>query len=121
MTTHYSHWLFRLPGFRNYDGICLGRTILFRQPKGEVSARLLRHEEIHQEQMARHGVIGFYVRYLGFYVAGLVRYRSHSAAYRNNSFEVEAYAREGMLAAEDTGGHAGAPELRSQTTLRGEA
>lgn len=94
MKLHYSHWLFRLPGFRKYAAISFGRTILFQDPKEKVSATLLQHEAIHQEQMDRYGVVGFYLRYALFYFRGVLRYRSHEMAYRNNSFEVEAYARQ---------------------------
>lgn len=89
----FSHWLFRFPGFRNYDAICLGRAILFRQAKAEVSEHLIEHELVHQRQMDRHGVLGFYVRYFALYFAGLIRHRSHAEAYRKNPLEVEAYAK----------------------------
>lgn len=86
----YSHWLFSLPGFSGYAAICLGRTILFRDAKDQVSRELMAHEMKHQEQMDRHGVAGFYVRYLWEYLKGLARFRSHGLAYWWNKFEVEA-------------------------------
>ena len=73
----------------------VGRAILFKDGPEAVSVRLLRHEMIHQEQMDRHGVAGFYARYLADYLRGLWRLRSHEAAYRAIPFEQEAYAREG--------------------------
>lgn len=36
-------------------------------------------------------VVGFYLRYLIYYVLGLVTTFSHDKAYRGNPFEVEAY------------------------------
>lgn len=73
----------------------IGRAILFKDGPEAVSARLLRHEMIHQEQMDRHGVAGFYAIYLADYLSHLWRLRDHDAAYRAIAFEREAYAREG--------------------------
>lgn len=101
----YRHWLFRLPLARNYAAMVVGRRILFKDGPEAVSARLLRHETIHQEQMDRHGVAGFYARYLTDYLRGLWRLRNHDAAYRAIAFEQEAYARE----AEPTAAPAGSP------------
>lgn len=90
----YRHWLFRLPFLRHYRGICVGRTILFKDDESAVSAVLLQHELIHQEQIERHGILRFYTVYLRDYLANLWRLRNHQRAYRNIPFEIEAYARE---------------------------
>lgn len=90
----YRSPLFRLPLLRRYRAICLGRFIVCKQSEAEVSERLRRHEAIHQEQMDRHGVVGFYAKYLLHYARGLWRHRNHDLAYRNNPFEREAYERE---------------------------
>ncbi len=94
----YSHWAFRLPLLRRYRGICLGRWILFKEGEEKVSPTLLRHELIHQEQITRHGMPAFYVRYLVAYFRNLARYKNHSEAYWNIPFEVEARARENETA-----------------------
>lgn len=91
----YGHWLFRLPGFRQYEAMCLGRTILFRALEPDVSPQVVAHELVHQKQMDRHGIPGFYARYLWEYAKGLLHYRNHDQAYRNNPFEAEAYASTG--------------------------
>src|SRR4051794_39173865 len=90
----YGSPLFRLPLLRRYSAICLGRWIHCRQSEAEVSPRLRRHELVHQEQIARHGLLGFYARYLADYARGLWRYRDHDLAYRNIAFEREACQRE---------------------------
>jgi hypothetical protein len=49
------------------------------------------HEEIHLEQLRRKGVIRFYSLYLAEYFSGRMKGLGHDEAYRNISFEREAY------------------------------
>lgn len=93
----YRHWIFKLPLARNYRGMVMGRTILFKGDESDVSPTLLRHELIHQEQIDRHGMARFYLIYLRDYLNNLWRLRDHDAAYRNIPFEREAFAREGEM------------------------
>jgi hypothetical protein len=93
----YRHWIFKLPLARNYRGMVMGRTILFKGDESDVSPTLLRHELIHQEQIDRHGMARFYLIYLRDYLINLWRLRDHDAAYRNIPFEREAFAREGEM------------------------
>ncbi len=87
--------LFKLPLIRNYDGIVLGRRMFF---KSENPSRILiNHELIHQDQMDRHGVIGFYLIYIKDYVKNLFKYRDHKMAYYNIPFEAEAYRNQGRF------------------------
>jgi hypothetical protein len=94
LRVRYRHWIFKLPLARNYRGMVLGRTILFKGAESEVSQTLLRHELIHQEQIDRHGIARFYLIYLRDYFINLYRLRDHDAAYRNIPFEKEAFERE---------------------------
>jgi hypothetical protein len=94
LRVRYRHWIFKLPFVRNYRGMVVGRTILFKGDKSEVSRTLFQHELIHQEQIDRHGVARFYVIYLRDYLSNLWRLRNHDAAYRNIPFEREAFERE---------------------------
>jgi len=82
------HWLFKLPFFRNYTGIAVTPNLIIC--KGAAYDSLIRHERVHQEQMNRHGLLYFWLQYLFYYVSGLVKYKSHWKAYRNNPLEVEA-------------------------------
>lgn len=85
---HYRSKLFRLPLLRRYSAIVLGSHIFV---KGEsLSPALMRHEQVHLEQVKRFGLVGFYLRYLFAYARLLVKHRSHHAAYWNIPFEVEA-------------------------------
>lgn len=68
----------------------LGRTILFKDAKREISPTLLRHELVHIEQIDRHGIICFYFVYFCDYLTNLWRMCDHDAAYRHIRFEREA-------------------------------
>ncbi len=94
LRVRYRHWIFKLPLARNYRGMVVGRTILFKGDESEVSKTLFRHELIHQEQIDRHGIARFYLVYLRDYLSNLWRLRDHDAAYRNIPFEREAFERE---------------------------
>lgn len=77
------------------DGMALFPFILVRHPKpGPV---LLNHERIHLRQQAELGIIPFYIWYLLEYLIRRLQYRQHYQAYRNISFEREAYAHEQNL------------------------
>ena len=72
------------------DGMALFPFILVRQPNpGPV---LINHERIHLRQQAEMGVLLFYLWYVAEYGIRRVQYRNRYAAYRNISFEREAYA-----------------------------
>lgn len=58
---------------------------------------LLHHEQIHLRQQLEMGFIPFYVWYLVEYLIRLVQYRDHYRAYRNISFEREAFENEASL------------------------
>jgi hypothetical protein len=88
MKIHKNSKLFKLPLLREYGAIVLGRHAFF---KGEPNEELIEHEMIHQRQMDKHGVIGFYCIYLKDYIKGLVKYGNHWEAYYNIPFEKEAY------------------------------
>jgi len=83
------HWLFKLPHFRNFTGIAVTQDLIIC--RGLAYDRLIKHEKVHQMQMIRcGGLFYFWLLYLWYYLGGLVKYRSHWKAYRNNKFEVEA-------------------------------
>lgn len=78
------------------DGMALFPFILVRQPNpGPV---LLNHERIHLRQQAELGVLPFYIWYVVEYLIRRWQYRNHYQAYRNISFEREAFANEQHLA-----------------------
>lgn len=81
--------------FLRPDGMALFPFILVRQPNpGSV---LLNHERIHLRQQAELGIIPFYLWYLLEYLIRRFHYRDHYEAYRNISFEREAFTHDGDL------------------------
>lgn len=68
--------------------------VLFVHPGVYLSDQLINHERIHTAQMLEMGVVFFYVAYL---MEWLVRLPMRGKAYRNLSFEREAYANERNL------------------------
>lgn len=77
------------------DGMALFPFILVRQSQpGPV---LLNHERIHLRQQAELGVLPFYVWYGLEYLLRRIQFGAHYTAYRNISFEREAFAHEANL------------------------
>jgi hypothetical protein len=71
------------------DGMALFPFILVRKPNPHPT--LLNHERIHLRQQAELGIVPFYVWYVVEYVIRRFQYRDHYRAYRNISFEREAF------------------------------
>ncbi|GAB4023687.1 hypothetical protein [Spirosoma koreense] len=77
------------------DGMALFPFILVRKPNpGPV---LINHERIHLRQQAEMGVLFFYLWYGIEYLIRRFHYRDHYEAYRNISFEREAFVNEADL------------------------
>lgn len=77
------------------DGMALFPFILVRhRHPGPV---LLNHERIHLRQQAELGVLPFYLWYIVEYLIRRFQYRDHYTAYRNISFEREAFANDANL------------------------
>lgn len=57
-----------------------------------VTPRIINHERIHDAQQRELLYIPFYLLYLLEYLFRLIQYRNHDRAYRNISYEREAYA-----------------------------
>jgi len=55
---------------------------------------LLNHERIHLRQQAELLILPFYIWYVFEYLIKLMQYKDKKQAYRNVSFEREAYANE---------------------------
>ena len=73
--------------FKGFNSINLF-GVLFVRGEGETSARTLRHEGIHTKQMKELLYIPFYLLYV---MEWIVRLFMKGNAYRNISFEREAY------------------------------
>lgn len=74
--------------FRRFSAMNL-LGVLFVHPDVYLSNELINHERIHTAQMLETGIIPFYIIY---FVEWLIRLTMRGNAYRNISFEREAYA-----------------------------
>ena len=63
---------------------------------------ILRHEVVHVNQYRRHGVVAFLARYAYEYLHNRLKGMSSSEAYREISFEKEAFAGEQMTERAET-------------------
>ncbi len=71
------------------NGIVLYPFILYAD---KFPSRTVRsHEKIHVNQIRSMGVLKFYLSYVGEYAQGRLKGLSHDQAYREISFEKEAY------------------------------
>jgi hypothetical protein len=80
---------------KGYSGIALFPFIFVRDKALASSPVLLNHERIHIRQQAELLVIPFYIWYGIEYGIRYLKYKNGRIAYRNISFEREAYANEG--------------------------
>lgn len=74
--------------FKHFSAINL-LGVLFVHPGVYLSNELINHERIHTAQMLETGIIPFYIIY---FLEWLIRLTMRGNAYRNISFEREAYA-----------------------------
>jgi hypothetical protein len=77
------------------NGMALSASVILIHPSRRDDTALLAHERAHCEQIAEHGVIGFWLRYLNPFSSGF-RQRMEVAAYReqlqHRPERLEAYA-----------------------------
>ena len=64
----------------------------------QITSRLINHEEIHSEQQKEMLIIPFFIWYGFEFLFRLCQYLNWSNAYRNISFEREAYANQDNIA-----------------------
>lgn len=79
--------------FKGFSAINLF-GVLFARKEAMLSERTLRHEAIHTAQMKELLYIGFYVWYVLEWGVRVCQYGFGKTAYRNISFEQEAYGNE---------------------------
>lgn len=83
---------------KGYAAINICGLIFARKEYKPLSERTKRHETIHTRQITELLVVIFYLWYVIEWVVRLLQYRNRKEAYRNISFEREAYINE-----QDTG------------------
>ena len=79
---------------KGYTAMALFPFIILRKKEYKENAVLLNHEKIHLRQQAELLILPFYLWYLIEFFIRLAYYRNHKEAYRNISFEREAYNNE---------------------------
>lgn len=93
----YKSLLGSLISYMGYAAMAFGIWCFLAPEVKSPSQRLLNHENIHLYQQVELLFVLQWACYLLEYAVRLVLYRSHSKAYRNLSFEREAYDNEGNL------------------------
>lgn len=79
---------------KRYVGLTLWPVIFLKTPELKNDPVLLNHERIHLRQQIELFILPFYLLYGMEWIIGLVKYRNAYAAYKNISFEREAYTNE---------------------------
>ncbi|MFO7719518.1 MAG: hypothetical protein R6W85_03655 [Gillisia sp.] len=82
---------------KKFRGISLWPFVIIRDRKDARNLVFLNHERIHQQQQLELLIIPFYIWYLTEFSIRYFQTRDANRAYRNISFEREAYANEGNL------------------------
>ncbi|GAA0730617.1 hypothetical protein GCM10009430_41970 [Aquimarina litoralis] len=82
---------------RHFVGIALWPFIVVKDPRLKEDKVFINHERIHLKQQLELLVLPFYIVYLLEYIIRLFQYGNPREAYRNISFEREAYEMEGEL------------------------
>lgn len=68
--------------------------ILFARKGSIIDKKIINHETIHSKQIFECLIIFFYLWYIIEYIIRLFQYKNTHTAYRNISFEREAYSNE---------------------------
>jgi len=82
---------------KGYNGIVLYPFIFLKDVKQKKDMVLLHHERIHMAQQKELLVLFFYLWYGVEFLIKLLIHKNWNTAYRNISFEREAYAKENEL------------------------
>ncbi|CAA9195563.1 hypothetical protein [Flavobacterium collinsii] len=82
---------------KGYRGMAVFPFVILKYGADKENAVLVNHEKIHLRQQLELLILPFYVFYLLEYVVRLIQYKNKELAYRNISFEREAYTNESHL------------------------
>ncbi|MBT8326211.1 MAG: hypothetical protein KJP21_00725 [Bacteroidia bacterium] len=83
---------FLLP--QSVTAIALWPFVFFKNKEFSTNKVILNHEKIHLKQQIELLIIFFYIIYLVEYIVLLITHLNHDKAYRNISFEKEAYLKD---------------------------
>jgi uncharacterized ion transporter superfamily protein YfcC len=79
---------------KGFGGLTVFPFIVFRRKEQASDAVYVNHEKIHIRQQMELLVLPFFVWYFLEYAVRLIRHRDKNTAYKNTSFEREAYENE---------------------------
>jgi len=82
--------LVKILSFGFAKGMCLFPFVLIGK-ETEITEQLITHEKIHLKQQIETFIVPFYLWYFLEFMVRLFQYRNFEKAYRNISFEREAY------------------------------
>ncbi|WP_298554031.1 hypothetical protein [uncultured Algibacter sp.] len=82
---------------KGYTGMTIFPFVFLKTKQLKENKVLINHEKIHLKQQLELLVIPFYVFYVIEFLIRLVKYRNWQKAYRNISFEREAYCNQANL------------------------
>lgn len=82
---------------KGYIGIALFPFIVLKHQHLKANKRVINHENIHLRQQIELLILPFYVIYLVEFLVRLIQYKNWHLAYKNISFEREAYTNEANL------------------------
>jgi len=91
----YNRWFpkcIRLEGITLYPYIIISSSETVANKK-----KILKHEWIHIKQVRKEGFFKFYTKYLFEWTTNLIKYGRIGKAYRNISYEKEAYKNENKV------------------------
>lgn len=80
-----------------FEGLTLWPVIILKHDDLKEDVVLLNHERIHLKQQLELLIVPFYILYFLEWLVGIIRYKNAHLAYRNISFEKEAYHNEENL------------------------
>ena len=79
---------------KGYRGLAAFPFVFVKYPEDKENKIFVNHEKIHLRQQMELLILPFFIWYLLEYCIRLVQYKNANLAYRNISFEREAYANE---------------------------
>lgn len=82
---------------KGYTGIAIFPFVFLKSKALKLNSVLINHEKIHLRQQVELLVLPFFVFYLAEFLVRLIQYKNWQKAYRNISFEREAYLNETNL------------------------
>ncbi|MFI0491751.1 hypothetical protein [Flavobacterium sp.] len=79
---------------KGFRGIAIFPFVLVKYPLDKENLVFVNHERIHLRQQLELLLLPFFIWYCAEFLVRLIQYKNTDLAYRNISFEREAYAKE---------------------------